>query len=167
MCVLFHCRATSGGGRVFCGTIRGMGRTLLVGSLAVLLGACSGQAKSETTEPTGGGGGDNAGNSDTPPCEPGRCLEDISKNIGERRADARACYDTARKRDPKLQGKIIINFAIDSEGVVGETSQGMQDGQIEDQEVVACVSEVIKTVRFAASPKGKTTRAYHRFEFSP
>lgn len=137
-----------------------MGRTLLVASLAVLLGACSG--KSKTAEPTSPADG----TPDTQ-CEPGRCLEDISKNISERRADARACYEAGLKRVPTMQGKIIINFAIDSEGVVGETSQGMQDGQIEDPEVVACVSEVIKTVRFAGSPKGKTTRAYHRFEFSP
>jgi hypothetical protein len=138
-----------------------MGRTLLVISLAVLSG-CSSKPKTEPTGPTG-----SDATSDATLCEPGRCLEDISKNIGERRADARACYDAGRKREPTMQGKIIINFAIDSEGIVGETSQGMQDGQIEDQEVVACVSEVIKTVRFAASPKGKTTRAYHRFEFSP
>lgn len=141
-----------------------MGRHLLVASLVVFVGACGGKGK---TEPTGPTGGDDSAPTDAPPCEPGRCLEDISKNIGERRADARACYDAGLQRDPKMQGKIIINFAIDSEGMVGETSQGMQDGQIEDQEVVACVSEVIKTVRFAASPKGKTTRAYHRFEFSP
>ena len=131
-------------------------------AVAALLGACGKSAKTDTT-PTGGG----EPTSDAPPCEPGRCLENISAQIAERRGDARACYDTARKRDPKLAGKVIINFAIDSEGGVGETSQGMQDEQIEDPELVACVSEVIKTVRFAQSPAGKTTRAYHRFEFTP
>lgn len=138
-----------------------MVRLLVALLLAVVLGGCS-KPKTDTT-PTGGGSDDG----DTVACEPGRCLEDISKLIGERRPDARACYDEGRKRDPKMQGKIIINFAIDSEGVVGETSQGMQEEQIEDQTVVGCVSEVIKTIRFPASPKGKTTRAYHRFEFSP
>lgn len=137
---------------------------ILLASLA-LVGACGGGKKADTT-PTAetATGGDT---SDAPACEPGRCLEDISSAIAERRTDARACYDAARQRDPKLAGKIIINFAIDSEGVVGETSQGMQEGQLEDPEVVACVSAVIQGVRFAPSPKGKTTRAYHRFEFSP
>jgi hypothetical protein len=150
-----------------------MGRIVLYASLVVFLGACGSKTAKQDTTPVGGGGGDSGGgdsgdgDGDTAKCEPGRCLEDISKLIAERRPDARACYDNARKRDPKLQGKIIINFAIDSEGMVGETSQGMQDGQIEDQEVVACVTEVIKTVRFAASATGRTTRAYHRFEFSP
>jgi hypothetical protein len=131
----------------------------ILASLLVLAAACGGKTKQE---PVGPGSGD-----DQASCEPGRCLPDISKAIGERRDDARKCYEDGRKRDPKLAGKIIINFAIDAEGVVGETSQGMQDGQIEEPGVVECLSQVIKTVRFAASPKGKTTRAYHRFEFAP
>lgn len=152
-----------------------MTRTCFLPALFALVAACS--SKSKPPDATGGGGGGDegggggggGGDGDTAvKCEPGRCLEDIRKLIAERRPDARACYDSARKKDPKLgEGKIIVNFAIDSEGVVGETSQGMQDGQIEDQAIVGCISEVIKTVRFAKSPAGKTTRAYHRFEFSP
>ncbi len=133
----------------------------LLASLLVLASACGGKTKQEPVDPAGGGSGEQVA------CEPGRCLEDISKAIAERRDDARKCYEEGRKRDPKMEGKVIINFAIDDKGVVGETSQGMQDGQIEEIGVVECVSEVIRTVRFAASPKGKTTRAYHRFEFAP
>ena len=147
-----------------------MSRILAISSLVVLLAACGGGKKADTT-PTGGDGGSGGGGGDTgdgaSACEPGRCLDDIKRLIAERKSDSRACYDAARKRNAGLAGKVIINFAIDSEGVVGETSQGMQDGQLEDQELVACLSAVINTVRFAASPKGKTTRAYHRFEFSP
>lgn len=140
-----------------------MGPSLLIGSLALVLAGCGGNKGNQIATPPPQAGDTN----DAPPCEPGRCLEDISRLIGERRPDARACYDAGRKRDATMEGKIIINFAIDSEGVVGEASQGVQDGQIEDQEVVGCVTEVILTVRFAASPTGRTTRAYHRFEFTP
>jgi len=136
-----------------------MARFLLLASLAVVVAACSGKSKSpDTTTPP------SDGDTGATKCEPGRCLEDISRLIAERRSDARACYDTGRKRDPKLAGGILINFAIDSEGMVGEAEQSLKDGQMEDPEVVACV---IKTVRFPPSPAGKTTRAYHRFEFSP
>lgn len=134
----------------------------------VFAAACGGASAPPPTPatPTGEGAADASGDP-TATCEPGRCLDDISRAIAEYRPDARACYDEGRKRAPTIEGKIIINFAIDAEGVVGETSQGMQDGQIEEPGVVECVSEVIKKVRFAKSPKGKTTRAYHRFEFSP
>jgi hypothetical protein len=133
-------------------------RSILV-SFLVVAAACGGKTKGPVDPGTGGA-------DDQAACEPGRCLPDISKAIGERRDDARKCYEDGRKRDPKIEGKIIINFAIDAEGGVGETSQGMQDGQIEEAGVVDCVSQVIKTVKFAASSKGKTTHAYHRFEFA-
>jgi hypothetical protein len=132
----------------------------LLASFLVLASACGGSSNPAPVGPAGGG-------DEQASCEPGRCLPDISKAVAERRDDARKCYEDGRKRDAKLEGKIIINFAIDAAGMVGETSQGMQDGQIEEVGVVECVSEVIKTVRFAASSKGKTTRAYHRFEFAP
>jgi hypothetical protein len=130
-------------------------RSLLASILVVA--ACG----SKTQAPVDPGGGDQTN------CEPGRCLADISKAIAERRDDSRKCYEDGRKRDPKMEGKVINNFAIDDKGVVGETSQGMQDGQIEEIGLVACLSEIINSVKFAASSKGRTTRAYHRFEFAP
>ncbi len=64
-----------------------------------------------------------------------------------------------------MGGKLFINFTIDAAGHVTEASQGMQQDQITQQEIVDCVSDVIKKITFAKSPAGKTTRAYHRFEF--
>jgi hypothetical protein len=100
-------------------------------------------------------------------CEPGRCLEDISHVIEGHRAAARACYDAGLVRQPGLKGRIIINFEIDAAGVVAEASQGVQDNQITESGVVACVTDVIKHVEFAKSARGKTTRGYHHFDFSP
>ena len=123
--------------------------------LAIALTACGGgtsKVSTSSTEPAAA-------------CEPGRCLEDISKLISERRTESRACYDEGAKKMPGMKGRIIINFRIDAEGNVEDSSQGMQDDQIQDEALVSCVSEVIKKVTFAASSKGKTTRAYHQFEF--
>ena len=100
-------------------------------------------------------------------CEPGRCLDDISKTLQEHRAESRACYDTMSKTKPGLKGRLIINFRIDASGNVTETSQGMQEEQLTDEVLIACVSDVIKRAQFAPSPTGKSTRAYHQFEFSP
>jgi hypothetical protein len=130
--------------------------------LLLALTACHGKS-STTTGGTGGGGG--GGDDSAGQCEPGRCLEDISKALAEHRTESRACYDAAAKSKPGLGGRIIINFRIDDQGNVTETSQGMQDGQIEDETLVTCVSEVIKKTSFAPSKKGKSTRAYHQFEF--
>ena len=128
--------------------------------LVIALAACSSTAK----QPAAPGG---ASGSDSGACEPGRCLEDISAKIQEKRDAARACYDTMLKTKPGVKGRLIINFRIDAGGTVTETSQGMQDDQLTDETLVTCVSEVVKAVKFAKSPAGKNTRAYHQFEFSP
>lgn len=133
-------------------------RSGLVWSVLALASACSGTPKDTTA--AGGGDGD-----DQPSCEPGRCLEDISRAVAEQKPAARACYEEGRKQNPTIAGLLVINFTIDPEGAVTETSQGMQDNQITDQGVIDCVSGVISKVRFAKSTKGKTTRAYHRFEW--
>jgi hypothetical protein len=100
-------------------------------------------------------------------CEPGRCMEDISALVKERRPEARACYETGHQRDPSLKGRLIMNFEIDETGQVVDASQSAQDDQIADEEVVACVADVIKRITFAPSKRGKSTRAFHRYEFSP
>jgi len=99
-------------------------------------------------------------------CEPGRCMDDISRAIQERRDQTRACYDKGVKGKPGIEGRLIINFKIDADGTVEDASQGMQENQITEAAVVDCVVAVIKHLKFGKSPTGKTTRAYHLFEFS-
>jgi len=124
----------------------------------VLIAACGGGGGGHGT---GGGAGPNEGS-----CEPGRCLGDISRTIGEHKAEARACFEAGKKKQPKLAGQLVINFEIDAQGSVVDTSQGMQDGQLDDADVVACVSDVVKKIKFPKSAANKSTRGYHRFEFA-
>ena len=119
--------------------------------IACLLFACGGGSAKSTTAPT-------------KTCEPGRCLEDFAAKVQEHRATARACYDA--KPTPE-GGRVIINFEIDPTGKVVDASQSVKDEQIQDREIVACIIDVIKEIQFAASAAGKTTKAYHTFEFSP
>lgn len=114
-------------------------------ALCLVLLACGGSSKPTASEPA----------SD---CDPGRCLDDISKVVADRKPEARACARSAK-------GRVIINFKIDKNGAVEEADQGMQEDQISDPVVVKCLIDLIKTVEFAASGKGKATRAYHQFEF--
>lgn len=116
-------------------------------ALCLLLLACGGSSKPATT------GGEPASD-----CDPGRCLDDISKVVAEHKPAARECAKTAK-------GRVIINFKIDKDGNVEEAGQGMQEEQISDPAVVSCLEDVIKQIKFAPSPKGKATRAYHQFEF--
>jgi hypothetical protein len=95
-------------------------------------------------------------------CEPGRCLEDISAVIAGHKDESRACV-----KSKQVTGRVIINFTIDASGKVEEATQGMQGEQIQDAGVVACLTDLVKKLSFVKSSKGKTTRAYHRFEYGP
>jgi hypothetical protein len=129
-------------------------RTHVLPLLLLALGACHGK---KSNAPAGGDDGTQ--------CEPGRCLDDISQALATHRAESRACHDEAVKKMPGLVGRVIINFRIDAQGHVVDPSQGMQDEQIQNDELVACLSSVVQKVTFAPSKTGKTTRAYHQFEF--
>ena len=111
-------------------------------ALCLLLVACGSSSKPATTA-----------SSD---CEPGRCLDDISKVVAEHKPEARECAKTAK-------GRVIINFKIDKDGNVEEADQGMQEDQISDPAVVSCLVDVVKKIKFA--PSTKAMRAYHQFEF--
>lgn len=128
-------------------------------TVALALAACGGSKPA--TDPADPGGG---ASSD---CEPGRCMEDISGVIDDHRSEARACYEAGWRRDKTIQGRLIINFEIDPDGVVVDASQSAQDEQISDPGVVGCVEAVIRELTFKKSAKGKLSRAFHRFEFNP
>lgn len=115
-------------------------------ALCLALLACGSSSKPATTTTT-----------ESSDCEPGRCLEDISKAVAEHKPAARTCAGSA-------SGRVIINFKIGKDGSVIEADQGMQDNQISDPAVVSCLTDVIKNIKFTAS--SKTTRAYHQFEFA-
>ena len=121
-------------------------------ALLCLIVACSG-SKPAPTQP----GSD---------CEPGRCLADISKVVSVQRPAAKACYEAGLKRDPAIKGgRIIVNFDIDPEGATSSVAQSTKSDQIEEADTVACVVDIVKQLKFAKSAKGKTTHAYHAFEF--
>jgi hypothetical protein len=130
-------------------------------AVSILAVACGGKSTPAATTPEDPGGGD--GDTD---CEPGRCLPDISARVEDRRPAARACYEEGVKRLPDLEGRLIINFEINPDGTVADASQSAQDDQIMDEQVVACVADVIKGITFAKSERGKRSRAFHRYEFN-
>lgn len=100
-------------------------------------------------------------------CEPGRCMDDIAQRLDDHRPEARACYEAGHARDPSLAGLLVINFEIDRDGAVVDASQSVRDEQLTDTDVVNCVTGVIRQIKFAPSARGKSTRAFHRYEFSP
>ena len=78
-----------------------------------------------------------------------RCTIDsyVRKSIGE----IRQCYVNELAKDPKLAGRIVINFVISASGNV--SSAKVQRTTMGSAEVENCVAGVIKKIKFPA-PKG-------------
>ncbi len=97
----------------------------------------------------------------------GRSPQDIRAIIQARRDEARACYDSALADHPGIEGDLVIQWTIDPKGNVTQVSLDASRSQIVEPTVVACVSDIIKKVQFAASAGGFETRAFYPFNFHP
>jgi hypothetical protein len=107
--------------------------------------------------PTGGG---SAG-------EPGRTAKDIQTIVAARRDDARACYDKALATNPGIEGDLDIRWKIDPQGNVTDAELDTTKSSILEPTVGQCIIDIIKKIKFAASPKGFESRAHYPFNFHP
>lgn len=99
--------------------------------------------------------------------EPGRRREDIQTIVMSRRDEARACYDKGLKDHPGIEGDLTVKFVIDPEGTVTDASVNTDKSTILEPSVGACVTDVIKKIKFAPSKGGFETRANYPFNFHP
>lgn len=102
-----------------------------------------------------------------PTGEPGRRREDIQAVVQAKRDQARACYDSAQKATPSLEGDITIAWVIDPSGAITEPKVEPSKTTIQDAKLGECIIGVIKTLKFPASAKGMETRANYPFNFHP
>jgi hypothetical protein len=99
--------------------------------------------------------------------DPGRGQADIRAIIIAHRDEARACYDRALADHPGIEGDLYITWTIDPKGNVTATSLDMSRSTLVEPMVVACVSDIIKSIVFAPSPGGFETKAFYPFNFRP
>jgi uncharacterized Zn-binding protein involved in type VI secretion len=76
----------------------------------------------------------------------------------------RTCYEAGLKRDPKLQGKVLVRFVIGRDGRVSDFKDGGSD--IPDKAVSACVVSGFRGLTFPP-PKGGIVTVMYPIAFSP
>jgi len=75
----------------------------------------------------------------------------IRRVVREHIGDVRACYSTGLERDPKLTGRVSIQFTI---GPTGEVSLAVvQESSVKDPEVGRCITDAVKAWKFP-EPEG-------------
>jgi len=75
----------------------------------------------------------------------------------------RACYESALRSNPNLQGRVAVSFLIGRDGTVKTASGG---GDIPDSGVVSCVTQAFYGLSFPA-PEGGTVRVTYPIVLTP
>jgi hypothetical protein len=99
--------------------------------------------------------------------EPGRAAKDIQTIIMAQRDRARACYDTALKDHPGIEGNIDIKWTIDPTGKVTDIAVDESKSDIHEPSVGKCIIAIIEPIHFSVSGKGFETRTHYPFNFHP
>lgn len=99
--------------------------------------------------------------------EPGRTGDDIQAMVVANRDKARACYDKAEATHQGIEGDITIGFVIDPKGVVKDVAVDPARTNLPDNNVGPCIVDVIRQLKFPASPKGLESKASYPFNFHP
>jgi TonB family protein len=96
--------------------------------------------------------------------EGGLSADKINAVIKEAKHQVRNCYSRALKSNPGLTGKVIIRFEIAKNGNV-TAAESARGSTLTDAKVVACVTSVIKTLKFPP-PEGGIARVTYPFLFA-
>ena len=88
----------------------------------------------------------------------------ISKVVGRRKGAVKSCYEKQLKRNPKLAGKVKVQFTILESGRVGSTR--VMEDTTGDPAVGKCIANAMKRWRFPKPDGGSVTVAFP-FVFAP
>lgn len=99
--------------------------------------------------------------------EIGRGIKDIQAVIVAHRDEARACYDSALKAHPGIEGNLDIRWTIDPKGNVTDVAVDTSHSDILEPTVGNCVIAILKKIHFNESAKGFETQAHYPFNFHP
>ena len=90
---------------------------------------------------------------------------DIDDTVSKHLPDIRSCYENELKKDPKLSGRIAVNFVIPATG--GVKSSKVQRTSLENEAVESCVADQIKKIQFPTPKGGGVVIVTYPFEFMP
>ena len=103
----------------------------------------------------------------SPPAQPVRALDNAAKKpvLMTRIDDVQQCYLDARAGWPDLRGQLELQVMISPAGDV--ESSRVASGSFPVPEVVCCLRQVLRSLRFPAAPDGSRTSATYDFAFRP
>ena len=90
--------------------------------------------------------------------------EPIQANVRAHFGALLMCYETGRKRDPKLTGIVTVKYVIGEDGIPKDVAD--ENSTLPDKEVVGCVLDMFRKLRFDESHRGNVNVVYP-IKFAP
>lgn len=92
--------------------------------------------------------------------------EEIRKLVAARKPQIKECVESARKRDPSIDGMLTMRFVLAPDGSMQEPPTLVEEkSQITDAEVVDCAKKALSTIAYPPHPKGMQTKFTYPFGF--
>lgn len=94
-----------------------------------------------------------------------RYQEDIRLKVKEHLNDVKMCYDDSLKKNPKIKGKVLVDWTINDKGAVTSVSINKEKTTLMDAEVQKCIVEKFNTWSFPPAPTGESVTISFPFTF--
>jgi TonB family protein len=96
-----------------------------------------------------------------------RTTETMAEVVKANRHLFRLCYEKVQKKDPKLQGDVVITFTVTPQGRVKSAELNLEKSTLKNEEVGKCAIEEMKKLTFSESSLGMESTMNYPFNFNP
>lgn len=87
-----------------------------------------------------------------------RSLEEVRVELGKRKGALYAAYNQALKRNPKLAGKVVLEFTIEASGAVDDVR--IRSSELNDPEFLDAIQAIAGKMQFPPEPVQKLVTTY-------
>jgi TonB family protein len=89
----------------------------------------------------------------------------VTAEVKKRLRAIQICYEQQLRRNPGLQGKVVVEFTIEQSGTVSKATATANTTN--DPAVASCVVDTVKRFRFNPGPEGGSVTYSYPFVFAP
>lgn len=89
----------------------------------------------------------------------------VTAEVKKRLRAIQICYEQQLRRNPSLQGKVVVEFTIEVSGTVSKATATANTTN--DPAVASCVVDTVKRFRFNPGPDGGSVTYSYPFVFAP
>ena len=96
----------------------------------------------------------------------GLTRDEVGKVIHQHMSEIRYCYESAMVRNPSVQGKLVVDFSIDSRGIVRRNAS-TKESTLKDPRLDDCILRRLVTWKFPKPKGGVDVAVIYPFIFKP